>query len=73
MRLDVCGYGLVAYGKHGLDEGELCGGLAHSQYFDKLEARCHACGDVTARASVLISALLLVVLAALGANAALPL
>ena len=42
---------------------ELCEGPAYSRYFDKLEARCHDCGDMTARYAVLVCVMLLLLLA----------
>ena len=41
---------------------ELCDGPAYSRYFDKLEARCHACGDLTARTIVAVCLMLLLIL-----------
>ena len=40
---------------------ELCDGPAYSRYFDKLEARCHDCGDMTARSVAMVCAMLLLV------------
>jgi hypothetical protein len=43
---------------------ELCDGQAYSKFFDKLDARCHDCGDMTARTVVLLSVMLLLILLA---------
>ena len=48
---------------------ELCDGPAYTRYFDRLEARCHDCGDMTARTAVLLSiVLVLVLLTAMGGS-----
>ena len=50
---------------------ELCDGPAYARYFDKLEARCHDCGDASARTVVLVCVMpILVVLAATARNPA---
>ena len=43
---------------------ELCDGPAYSRYFDKLDARCHDCGDMGARSAVLVCVMLLLILLA---------
>jgi len=50
---------------------ELCDGPAYSRFFDKLEARCHDCGDMGQRTTILVCVmLLLILLAAIGGNPA---
>jgi len=50
---------------------ELCDGPAHSRYFDKLDARCHDCGDMGGRATILVAVMLLLILiAAIGGSPA---
>ena len=49
---------------------ELCDEPGHTRYFDKLDARCHDCGDVTARTAALSAALLFLLLAYFAANSA---
>ena len=45
--------------------------VAESHYFDKLDARCHSCGDVTAKAAVMFTVLpLLFLIAGFGGLAA---
>ena len=64
------GDGYCAKGYHG-PRCELCNGPAYSRFFDKLDARCHDCGDMTARTVVLMCAiLLLILLAAISGSAA---
>ena len=49
---------------------ELCNGLAYSKYFDRLEARCRDCGDVTARSTAIFVAALVLFPAGVGFNTA---
>ena len=66
----TAGHGYCAEGYRG-PRCELCDGLAHSRYFDKLDARCHDCGDMTARsAAVVCVVLLLTLLAAMSSSPA---
>eukprot|EP00966_Prymnesium_polylepis_P164591 3805086-Prymnesium_polylepis.1 len=50
----VEGVGYCAEGYRG-PRCEICSGLGYSRYFDKLEARCHDCGDMTLRTTVVAS------------------
>jgi hypothetical protein len=59
------GEGYCAEGYRG-PRCELCAGQTYSKHFDKLSASCKDCGDVTARTTVVASALLVVLLAAFG-------
>eukprot|EP00966_Prymnesium_polylepis_P180054 4169358-Prymnesium_polylepis.1 len=50
----------------GVPRCELCDGPAYSRYFDKLEASCHDCGDMTLRTVIPVCVIvILIVLAAL--------
>ena len=49
---------------------ELCDGPAHTQYFDKLDARCRDCGDVKGRGIAVASTLAAILLASVGLNSA---
>jgi hypothetical protein len=49
---------------------ELCDGPAYTRYFDKLEARCHDCGNVTARSIAAMCCAVLLLLSVFGLNAA---
>jgi hypothetical protein len=42
---------------------EVCDGRAYQRYFDKLDARCHECGDMSARTAVLVSLMFIIILA----------
>ena len=44
---------------------ELCDGPAYSKFFDKLDARCHGCGDMATRTIIIICAMLLLILLAM--------
>ena len=57
------GDGYCAQGYHG-PRCELCDGPAYSRFFDKLDARCHDCGYMSARSAVLLCVLLLLILLA---------
>ena len=50
---------------------ELCDGPAYSTYFDKLDARCHDCGDVMVKASAVFGAIVLLIVAIAAGEAAL--
>jgi hypothetical protein len=64
------GDGYCAQGYRG-PRCELCDGPAYSRYFDKLEARCHDCGNMPARTAVPACVfMLLIALAALAGNPA---
>jgi hypothetical protein len=56
-----------AAGYHG-PRCELCNGPAHSRYFDKLQARCKDCGNVSGQTITVIGALLLLLAATYGLN-----
>jgi hypothetical protein len=43
---------------------ELCDGPAYSRFFEKLDARCHDCGDMPARSAVAVCVVLLLILLA---------
>jgi hypothetical protein len=45
---------------------EICDGPTYSRYFDKLGARCHDCGDITARGIAAFSVVLFLFLVASG-------
>eukprot|EP00966_Prymnesium_polylepis_P171873 3974825-Prymnesium_polylepis.1 len=64
------GDGYCAQGYHG-PRCELCRGPAYSSYFDKLQARCRDCGNVTVRGVAWFCAafLLLTVVFSLGTAA----
>ena len=66
------GVGYCAAGYRG-PRCELCDGPAYTRYFDKLEARCHECGSMTARTVVLVFVMILLTLvAAISGTPALP-
>eukprot|EP00966_Prymnesium_polylepis_P026982 624044-Prymnesium_polylepis.2 len=57
------GNGYCTEGYHG-PRCELCDGPAYSKFFDKLDARCHDCGNMTARTAFLVCMMLFVILLA---------
>eukprot|EP00966_Prymnesium_polylepis_P207830 4814158-Prymnesium_polylepis.1 len=64
------GNGYCAEGHYG-PRCELCDGPAYSRYFEKLDARCHDCGDMGARSAVVVCVVLLIILlATIGASPA---
>jgi hypothetical protein len=49
---------------------ELCDGEKYARYFDKLDSRCHDCGDVTTRSTVIGCSILLVPIIIFGSRTA---
>eukprot|EP00966_Prymnesium_polylepis_P086447 2001199-Prymnesium_polylepis.1 len=49
---------------------ELCDGSAYSRYFDKLDAHCHDCGDMSTRTSVILCVVLLLIFTTTVGNSA---
>ena len=49
---------------------ELCDGEKYARYFDKLDARCHDCGDVTTKAAIVYCAIFVALVAAISGGAA---
>ena len=64
--LSTDGDGYCVIGYHG-PRCELCSENASSMYFDKLDARCHSCGDVNAKVLIVLGILVsLLLVAAVG-------
>ena len=64
----ISGSGYCEPGYHG-PLCKLCDGPAYSRYFDKLDARCKSCGNVSVKSSIAFSILALVCLVAAGGGA----